>query len=127
MSENVLCGRCGTRLDGPRAACRSCGARSTGFAQRQPGKSPWLAAALAVVPGLGHLYLGEWWKAAFVLAGLGGLEFIGVDLDLTLIGAELGLPIGAGGFGLWAFSIWDAYRIAKSRQTFQQPGFNTTP
>jgi TM2 domain-containing membrane protein YozV len=78
-------------------------------------KSRWAAAALAIVPGLGHMYLGEWRKGVFFLVSSGGLEFIGLDLDLTVIGDVLGVPMGVGGLGMWAFSIWDAYRIARDR------------
>jgi TM2 domain-containing membrane protein YozV len=81
-------------------------------------KSRWVAAGLAIVPGLGHFYLGEWRKGLFFLLACGGLEFLGFDLDLTIIGDALGIPIGAGGFGMWAFSVWDAYRIARNRERF---------
>jgi hypothetical protein len=76
-------------------------------------KSPLLAAALAVVPGLGHLYLGHWPKFLLYLAGLGGLEFIGADMDLTGLGAVIGVPTELGGLALWAFSILDAFQTAR--------------
>jgi TM2 domain-containing membrane protein YozV len=76
-------------------------------------KNPILAAALAVVPGLGHFYLGENKKGIAYLIGIGGLEFFGVDLDLTVIGALIGVPLEVGGGTLWLFSIVDAYRSAK--------------
>jgi hypothetical protein len=113
MAEGVLCGRCGSPLAATRARCARCGARSTAtFVHRR--KSPLLAAALAVVPGLGHLYVGHWPKALGYLAGLGGAEFVGADLDLTGIGALVGVPTELGGFALWAFSIVDAYRAARA-------------
>jgi len=76
-------------------------------------KNPLLAAALAVVPGLGHFYLGENKKGVAYLLGIGGLEFFGLDLDLTVIGALIGVPLEVGGGTLWLFSIVDAYRSAK--------------
>jgi hypothetical protein len=76
-------------------------------------KNPFLAAALAVVPGLGHFYLGENKKGVAYLLGVGGLEFFGLDLDLTVIGALIGVPLEVGGGTLWLFSIVDAYRSAK--------------
>lgn len=79
-------------------------------------KSPLLAAALAVIPGLGHLYLGQPLKALFYMLGSGGLEFLGIDLDLTAIGAVIGLPLGLTGFALWVHGIVDAYREAKHLQ-----------
>lgn len=72
-----------------------------------------MAAALAVVPGLGHFYLGDNKKGIAYLLGIGGLEFFGIDLDLTFIGALIGVPINAGGGTLWVFSIVDAYRTAR--------------
>jgi TM2 domain-containing membrane protein YozV len=75
-------------------------------------KSPLLAAALAIVPGLGHFYLGENKKGVAYLVGVGGLEFFGLDLDLSIIGALIGVPMEVGGGTLWIFSIVDAYRTA---------------
>jgi len=48
------------------------------------------AAALAIVPGLGHFYLGHNMKGFAYLLGIGGLQFFGFDLDLTVIGAAVG-------------------------------------
>jgi TM2 domain-containing membrane protein YozV len=79
----------------------------------RPRKSPALAAALAIVPGLGHFYLGHNMKGLAYLVGVGGLQFFGFDLDLTAIGAAIGVPMELGGAGLWVFSIVDAYRTAK--------------
>ncbi len=79
-------------------------------------RSPVLAAALSVVPGLGHIYLGHRTKGLMTLAGFAGLQFFGADLDLTVIGAAVGVPMEMGGFGLWAWSIFDAYRLARQEQ-----------
>lgn len=79
----------------------------------RPRKSPLTAAALAIVPGLGHLYLGEWRKAAGIWGAAGLLEFFGADLDLTAIGAVIGVPMEVGGVGLWLYSIFDAYHSAR--------------
>ena len=79
----------------------------------RPRKSPLLAAALAVVPGLGHVYLGEWRRAIGFAGAAGLLEFFGFDLDLTMIGAVVGVPMEVGGVGLWLYSIYDAYSRAK--------------
>jgi TM2 domain-containing membrane protein YozV len=117
MASTVICGRCGTTLPGPSSTCPTCGTRSSagsfanGYATRQ--KSPWLAAALSVIPGLGHLYLGHYRKGMFYLVAASGLEFFGFDLDLTAIGAVLGIPMELGGAGLWLHSAWDAYHLAK--------------
>ncbi len=68
----------------------------------------------ALIPGLGHIYTGHHSKGLFYLAAAGGLEFLGLDLDLTAVGAALGVPMGLGGLGLWVHSVWDAYRLAKA-------------
>jgi hypothetical protein len=52
-------------------------------------------------------------KGIAYLAGIAGLQFFGFDLDLTVIGAAVGVPMELGGGGLWLFSIVDAYRTAK--------------
>lgn len=72
-----------------------------------------MAAGLALIPGMGHVYLGHNMKGLFFLLACGGMEFIGFDLDLSIIGATLGVPLGAGGLGLYGYQIWDAYREAK--------------
>jgi hypothetical protein len=76
-------------------------------------KSPFTAAALAIVPGLGHLYLGEWRKAAGIFGAAVLLEGFGFDFDLTWIGALVGVPMELGGVGLWLYSIFDAYHSAR--------------
>ena len=76
-------------------------------------KSPLVAAALAVIPGCGHFYLGHNKKGIGFLLGIGGLQFFGFDLDLTVIGAALGVPLELGGGTLWIYSIVDAYRTAR--------------
>jgi TM2 domain-containing membrane protein YozV len=83
-----------------------------------------MAAALAVVPGLGHFYLGENKKGIAYLVGIGGLEFFGFDLDLSFIGALIGVPIEIGGGSLWLFSIVDAYRTARRLEA--EAGFSPT-
>lgn len=81
-------------------------------------KSPVLAATLAIVPGLGHFYLGHNMKGLAYLVGVGGLQFFGFDLDLSVIGAAVGVPMELGGGALWLFSIVDAYRTAKHMERF---------
>jgi TM2 domain-containing membrane protein YozV len=83
---------------------------------RQARKSAALAAALAIVPGLGHFYLGHNLKGVAYLVGVGGLQFFGFDLDLSVIGAAIGVPMELGGAGLWLYSIVDAYRTAKQME-----------
>ena len=83
-----------------------------------------MAVALAIVPGLGHFYLGENKKGIAYLVGVGGLEFFGLDLDLSIIGALIGVPLEIGGGSLWVFSIVDAYRTARRLEA--EAGFSPT-
>jgi hypothetical protein len=113
MVNNVVCGRCGTLIRGGEARCLHCGATSYAMLQR-PRKSRWLAAGLAaLIPGMGHVYLGQYPKGLLYLAGAGGLTFLGLDLDLTVIGAAVGVPMELGALGLWAHGVWDAYQTAR--------------
>jgi TM2 domain-containing membrane protein YozV len=122
VAAEVLCGRCGALLTNPNAPCPRCGAPASGGyaapAQPRVHKSPLLAATLAIVPGLGHFYLGHNLKGLAYLVGVGGLQFFGFDLDLTVIGAAVGVPMELGGGALWLFSIVDAYRTAKQMERF---------
>src|ERR1700694_3719404 len=100
MASDVLCGRCGTLLTNPSAPCPRCGAPASGSYQpvyRQSRKSPGLAAALAIVPGLGHFYLGHNVKGVAYLVGIGGLPFFGFGLCLTGRGAAMRTPMELGG------------------------------
>ena len=128
MAAELLCGNCGALLTNPSAPCPRCGALASGGhqgARPQSRKNPLLAAALAIVPGLGHFYLGENMKGVAYLIGVGGLEFFGLDLDLSFIGAIIGVPMEVGGGTLWVFSIVDAYRTARRMEA--QAGFSGRP
>ena len=121
MAAEVLCGRCGAQLTDPSAPCPRCGSPASGgyrASVAQVRKSPVLAAFLALVPGLGHFYLGHNLKGVAYLVGIGGLQFFGFDLDLSVIGAAVGVPMELGGGALWVFSIVDAYRTAKQMERF---------
>ena len=114
MVSHVICGSCGTLLERSWVACPACGARASAAPALRSRKSKWAAAVLAaLVPGLGHIYLGQYAKGALYLAGAGGLTFLGFDLDLTVIGAALGVPMEMGALGLWAHGVWSAYHTAK--------------
>jgi TM2 domain-containing membrane protein YozV len=113
MVSNVICGSCGTLLDSRNATCRNCGAAAYPAVAR-PRKSRWVAAGLAaLIPGLGHIYLGQYPKGLLYLAGAGGLTFVGFDLDLTVIGAAVGVPMELGAIGLWLHGVMDAYKTAQ--------------
>jgi TM2 domain-containing membrane protein YozV len=125
MAADVFCGNCGTLLTNPVAPCPRCGSPASGSYQRAVAprrKNPLVAAALAVVPGCGHFYLGHNAKGLAYLVGIGGLQFFGLELDLTVIGAAVGVPMELGGTGLWLFSIVDAYRTARSMEAATATG-----
>jgi hypothetical protein len=127
MASEVLCGRCGTLLTNPYAPCPRCGAPASGRYQGpviRTRKNPLVATALALVPGVGHFYLGENKKGIAYLIGVLGLEFFGLDLDLTIIGALIGVPLEVGGGSLWIFSIVDAYRTARRMEA--EAGFRAS-
>ena len=109
MSNLAFCGSCGAPLSAPGSGCARCGTRPT--TRRAP--RPLVAAALGIVPGLGHVYLGEWRKGLALLGAFGVVQFLGLDLDLSFIGAAVGVPMEFGGAGLWMYSVWDAYRTAR--------------
>jgi len=77
--------------------------------------SPGRAARLSLVPGLGHWYAGAPVKGLAFFAAIVGPLVIGTELDLTVVGAVLGIPLDLGGLGLWGFCAYDAYRTAKNR------------
>lgn len=85
------------------------------------------AALLGVVPGLGHLYAGHRVKAVALFCGFVAAVFVGTDLDMTMIGATVGVPIDAGGLGLWAFSIWDAYLTVRQDNRVVRAAATGTP
>jgi TM2 domain-containing membrane protein YozV len=117
----MICGTCGTSLPNASATCPTCGSRPaepTSPRHAASGrKSPGKAVALAIVPGMGHVYLGHTLKGLFFLLACGGVEFIGIDLDLSVIGGLVGVPLGLGGIGLYGYQLFDAYREAKRLQS----------
>ena len=106
-------------LANPSSVCPRCGAPASGRYQgnvvRRP-KSPLTAAAMAIIPGCGHFYLGHNKTGVGFLIGIGGLEVFGLPLDMTVVGAALGVPMELGGSALWIYSIVDAYRTAKHEE-----------
>jgi len=66
---------------------------------------------------MGHVYLGQNLKGGFFLLACGGLEFLGFDFDLSIIGSVIGVPLGLSGIGLYGYQIFDAYRLAKMMES----------
>jgi len=122
------CSRCGRTLPEDTAFCPHCGAQ-----RRVPtmegdvidpkqapapsrGANPWAAAALSIIPGLGHVYAGAPLRGLAFFAGVVGPEVLGTELDLTVIGDAIGIPLNLGGLGLWVFCTFDAYRTARRQR-----------
>jgi hypothetical protein len=112
-AEALFCPQCGAQLKvQPVQAEIIDGTRR--FAKQRP-ISPGRAARLSIIPGLGHWYAGAPVKGLAFFAAILGPLVIGTELDLTVVGAALGIPLDLGGLGLWAFCAYDAYRTARNR------------
>lgn len=127
MPNRIFCDACGAPLAGVGASCTACGAGAPfagataipayDWSQARSRTAPLVgrvksgvkAAALGMVPGLGHLYAGHRVKGVAIFCGFVGAVVLGTDLDVTMVGAVAGVPLDAGGLGLWLFSMWDAY------------------
>lgn len=142
MPNRIFCEACGAPLAGVGAACMACGAGATtaasdwthhprGGHQAVSGppreRSGIKAAVLGAVPGLGHLYAGHRVKGVALFCGFVAAMVVGTDLDMTMIGATVGVPIDAGGLGLWLFSIWDAYWTVRQDNRVVQAAASGTP
>jgi hypothetical protein len=121
------CARCRRSVAAEAAFCPYCGAQlqvqpvegeiidgTARFKKNRP-VDPGRAARLSLIPGLGHWYAGAPLKGLAFFAAIVGPIVIGTELDLTVVGAVLGIPLDLGGLGLWAFCAYDAYRTAKNR------------
>lgn len=121
------CPRCRQELPGRTAFGPHCGAQlrvqpvqgevidgTKRFARNRP-IDPGRAARLSIIPGLGHWYAGTPGKGLVFFAAIVGPIVLGTELDLTGIGAPLGIPLDLGGLALWAYCAYDAYRTARRR------------
>lgn len=93
VGKPKLCPKCGVRVKDP----IKYGSRDgQGRTHQEQLKSPWLAALLSIIPGLGQVYNGQIGKGLIFLVG-------------TIIGYFIFiLP----GFLVWVYGIYDAYRTA---------------
>jgi hypothetical protein len=121
------CPRCRRTVSKDAAFCQYCGTQlsvqplegevidgTKRFARNRP-VSPGRAAGLSVVPGLGHWYAGAPLKGLAFFAAIVGPLVLGTELDMTVIGAAVGIPLDLGGLGLWGFCAYDAWRTARNR------------
>jgi hypothetical protein len=152
MPNRIFCQACGAPLSGVGAACKACGAGAAapaysaatpvyGAAAGTPAydwtrnaytapsrpRSTFKATVLGAVPGLGHLYAGHRVKAVAIFCGFVAAVVVGTDLDMTMVGAVAGVPIDAGGLGLWLFSMWDAYWTVHQDNRVVQAAASSTP
>ncbi|OLE22722.1 MAG: hypothetical protein AUG49_18110 [Catenulispora sp. 13_1_20CM_3_70_7] len=121
------CPRCRRSVAAEAAFCPHCGAQlqvqpvqgdiidGTQRFKRNQSLNPARAARLSIVPGLGHWYAGAPVKGLAFFAAIVGPLVVGTELDLTVVGAAVGIPLDLGGLGLWAFCAYDAYRTARNR------------
>ena len=121
------CPRCERSVAAEAAFCPYCGAQlkvqpvqgeiidGTNRFKKNRAINPGRAARLSLIPGLGHWYAGAPVKGLAFFAAIVGPIVLGTELDLTVVGAALGIPLDLGGLGLWAFCAYDAYRTAKNR------------
>lgn len=112
-SEAAFCPNCGTQLQAQRVEGEVIDGTKR-FAASRP-VSPGRAARLSIIPGLGHWYAGAPVKGLAFFAAIVAPVVLGTELDMTVIGATLGIPLDLGGIGLWAFCAYDAYRTARNR------------
>jgi len=121
------CPRCRRSVAAEAAFCPHCGAQlqvqpvrgeiidGTQRFKNNRSLNPGRAARLSIVPGLGHWYAGAPLKGLAFFAAIVGPLVVGTELDLTVVGAAVGIPLDLGGLGLWAFCAYDAYRTARNR------------
>jgi zinc-ribbon domain len=121
------CPRCRRSVAAEAAFCPHCGAQlqvqpvqgeiidGTQRFKQNRSLNPARAARLSIVPGLGHWYAGAPLKGLAFFAAIVGPLVVGTELDLTVVGAAVGIPLDLGGLGLWAFCAYDAYRTARNR------------
>lgn len=121
------CPRCRTPLAPNAKFCPECGTQvrvqpvqgeviEHRAARPASAPSPWTAALLSIVPGLGHWYAGAPRRGLIFFVAIVGGEILGIDLDLSVIGDIVGIPLGVGATGLWVFCVFDAYRTAARRR-----------
>jgi Double zinc ribbon len=118
------CPRCGTPVTAATKFCPECGTQVRvqpvhAEVIERPTRSlpnPWAATFLSIVPGLGHWYAGASRRGLIFFVAIVGGEVLGIDLDLSLIGDIVGIPLGVGATGLWIFCAFDAYRTAARRR-----------
>ncbi len=123
----VTCPRCHEPLRERTAFCPHCGTQLKvqlvkgemidpgGKSARDASIKPATAARLSIIPGLGHWYARSPTRGLAFFVAIVGPLVLGTELDLSVVGAVVGVPLDIGGLALWAYCALDAYRTAKKR------------
>ncbi len=111
--QTAFCPHCGTQLkvQPVRGEVLDPGRKSTRDASIRPAT----AARLSIIPGLGHWYARSPMRGLAFFVAIVGPLVLGTELDLSVVGAVVGVPLDLGGLALWAYCALDAYRTAKKR------------
>lgn len=111
--QTAFCPHCGTQLkvQPVEGEVIDLGRKSSPVASIKPAT----AARLSIIPGLGHWYARSPMRGLAFFAAIVGPLVVGTELDLSVVGAIVGVPLDIGGLGLWAYCAFDAYRTAKKR------------
>ena len=107
----AFCQNCGTQLRAQPLEGEVVEGRARG--QDSQPVDPGRAARLSIVPGLGHWYAHAPMRGLAFFVAIVGPLVLGTELDLSVIGLPLGIPMDLGGLGLWAYCAVDAYRTAR--------------
>jgi len=132
-----FCDQCGKAVPADAAFCPTCGRRRRASTELPPppsvqtgppaapvitlseSKNPGIAALLAfIVPGIGHIYVGRIASGLVILAAyyiLMILAMVSFSLGIFTLGAGfvLSIPLGIGILAVWAWQLFNAYKLAK--------------
>jgi RNA polymerase subunit RPABC4/transcription elongation factor Spt4 len=111
--QTAFCPHCGTQLKVQPVAGEVVDLRRK--SSLNASIKPATAARLSIIPGLGHWYARSPLRGLAFFAAIVGPLVVGTELDLSVIGAVVGVPLDMGGLALWGYCAFDAYRTAKKR------------
>ena len=139
-ADKMYCRMCGEQLPADAAICEKCGHviergaknQPNGVGYMKPLKSKGIAAVLSVIfMGLGQIYAGKIARGvvlaiieAFCISQVFAfsLALLAVDLTITMWAAYLGITIVS--IVLWAWQVFDAYKLARDYNDSQKQPVN---